>query len=88
MTDVILEPAHHIPAILCTDVPIVGFAPGGLATALAAALAAARDMACHAVAGQGAGVVPAQAVTSNREVGAIDLDAVQRELVRQGVRIH
>lgn len=50
--------------------------------------AATRNMACCAVAGQGAGVAAAQAVKSNRDVDAVDLDAVQRELVRQGVRIH
>jgi ribulose 1,5-bisphosphate synthetase/thiazole synthase len=49
--------------------------------------AATRNMACCAVAGQGAGVAAAQAVKSNRDVDAVDLDAVQRELVRQGVRI-
>ncbi|HMS95916.1 MAG TPA: FAD-dependent oxidoreductase, partial [Tabrizicola sp.] len=50
--------------------------------------AATRNMACCAVAGQGAGVAAAQAVKSNRDVDAVDMDAVQRELIRQRVRIH
>lgn len=49
--------------------------------------AATRNMACCAVAGQGAGIAAAQAVKSNRDVDAVDMDAVQRELIRQGVRI-
>lgn len=49
--------------------------------------AATRNMACCAVAGQGAGVAAAQAVKSNREVDTVDMDAVQRGLIRQGVRI-
>jgi tartrate dehydratase beta subunit/fumarate hydratase class I family protein len=50
--------------------------------------AATRNMACFAVAGQGAGVAAAQAVKSNRDVESVDTDAVQRELIRQGVHIH
>lgn len=50
--------------------------------------AATRNMACCAVAGQGAGVAAAHAVKSGREVDAVDLDAVQATLTRQGVRIH
>jgi tartrate dehydratase beta subunit/fumarate hydratase class I family protein len=50
--------------------------------------AATRNMACCAVAGQGAGVAAAYAVKSNREVDTVDIEAVQRELVRQEVRIH
>jgi hypothetical protein len=49
--------------------------------------AATRNMACCAVAGQGAGVAAAQAVKSNCDVDMVDMDAVQRELIRQGVRI-
>jgi glycine/D-amino acid oxidase-like deaminating enzyme len=49
--------------------------------------AATRNMACCAVAGQGAGVAAAQAVRSSVDVAEVHLDAVQRELVRQGVRI-
>lgn len=49
--------------------------------------AATRNMACCAVAGQGAGVAAAQAVKSNRDVDTVDMDAVQAELIRQGVRI-
>jgi ribulose 1,5-bisphosphate synthetase/thiazole synthase len=49
--------------------------------------AATRNMACCAVAGQGAGVAAAQAVKSNRDLDEVNLDAVQTELIRQGVRI-
>lgn len=49
--------------------------------------AATRNMACCAVAGQGAGVAAAQAVKSNRDLDEVDMDAVQTELIRQGVRI-
>ncbi|MBS3650706.1 FAD-dependent oxidoreductase [Pseudaminobacter sp. 19-2017] len=50
--------------------------------------AATRNMACCAVAGQGAGVAAALAVKTGREVAEVDMAAVQAELVRQGVRIH
>lgn len=49
--------------------------------------AATRNMACCAVAGQGAGVAAALAVKSGKSFGEIDLPAVQKELERQGVRI-
>jgi hypothetical protein len=49
--------------------------------------AATRNMACCAVAGQGAGVAAALAVRSGRDVAEVDLAAVQAELGRQGVRI-
>ena len=49
--------------------------------------AATRNMACCAVAGQGAGVAAALAVRADRDVAEVDLAAVQAELVRQGVRI-
>jgi ribulose 1,5-bisphosphate synthetase/thiazole synthase len=49
--------------------------------------AAMRNMACCAVAGQGAGVAAALAVKSNQEVADVNLTAVQAELTRQGVRI-
>jgi ribulose 1,5-bisphosphate synthetase/thiazole synthase len=50
--------------------------------------AATRNMACCAVAGQGAGVAAAQAVKSKCDVDKVDIVAVQNELIRQGVRIH
>lgn len=49
--------------------------------------AATRNMACCAVAGQGAGIAAALAVKTGRDVAEIDMIAVQRELERQGVRI-
>lgn len=50
--------------------------------------AATRNMACCAVAGQGAGVAAALSVTSGRDLDRVDLPAVQAELCRQGVRLH
>lgn len=49
--------------------------------------AATRNMACCAVAGQGAGVAAALSVKSGKSFGEVDLPAVQKELERQGVRI-
>lgn len=49
--------------------------------------AATRNMACCAVAGQGAGVAAAQAARRRCDVAEVDMTAVQTELVRQGVRI-
>ena len=49
--------------------------------------AATRNMACCAVAGQGAGIAAALAVRSGRDVADIEIGAVQSELQRQGVRI-
>ncbi|WP_343081414.1 FAD-dependent oxidoreductase [Ostreiculturibacter nitratireducens] len=49
--------------------------------------AATRNMACCAVAGQGAGVAAALAARNGRDVREVDMGAVQAELVRQGVRI-
>jgi hypothetical protein len=48
--------------------------------------AATRNMACCAVAGQGAGVAAAQAVRDRRDVDDVDVAPVQRELERQDVR--
>jgi hypothetical protein len=48
--------------------------------------AATRNMACCAVAGQGAGVAAAVSVRSRRPLDRVDIGAVQRELERQGVR--
>ncbi|NMM45478.1 FAD-dependent oxidoreductase [Rhodospirillaceae bacterium KN72] len=50
--------------------------------------AATRNMACCAVAGQGAGVAAALAVRDGKELDAVDIAAVQAELKRQDVRIH
>ena len=47
--------------------------------------AATRNMACCAVAGQGAGIAAALAVRSGRDVADIEIGAVQSELQRQGV---
>ena len=50
--------------------------------------AATRNMACCAVAGQGAGVAAALSVKSGRDFHEIDMAPIQRELERQGVRIY
>ena len=50
--------------------------------------AATRNMACCAVAGQGAGVAAAISVKSGSDFDRVDMPAVQAELERQGVRIH
>ncbi|WP_421701163.1 FAD-dependent oxidoreductase [Aliiroseovarius sp.] len=49
--------------------------------------AATRNMACCAVAGQGAGVAAAQAVRRGCALDAVDITAVQVELKRQEVRL-
>ncbi len=49
--------------------------------------AATRNMACCAVAGQGAGVAAAQAVAKSRALDAIDMAAVQATLQDQAVRV-
>ena len=49
--------------------------------------AATRNMACCAVAGQGAGIAAAQAVKENRALDQVDITAVQATLKSQGVRV-
>ena len=48
--------------------------------------AATRNMACCAVAGQGAGIAAALSVKSQVALDAVSIPAVQKELARQGVR--
>jgi len=48
--------------------------------------AATRNMACCAVAGQGAGIAAALSVKDGVALDAVSIPAVQRELTRQGVR--
>ncbi len=50
--------------------------------------AATRNMACCAVAGEGAGIAAAQAIKSGQDLRHLDLTAVQATLVKQGVRIN
>lgn len=50
--------------------------------------AATRNMACCAVAGQGAGVAAALSVTTGADLDRIDISAVQTALKQQGVRTH
>jgi len=49
--------------------------------------AATRNMACCAVAGQGAGVAAALSLRTGRDVDGVDVGRVQAELERQGVRV-
>lgn len=48
--------------------------------------AATRNMACCAVAGQGAGIAAAQSIRSGRSLDQIDIAQLQTELQRQDVR--
>ena len=48
--------------------------------------AATRNMACCAVAGQGAGIAAALSVRSSMALDMIDIGALQAELQRQDVR--
>jgi FAD dependent oxidoreductase len=48
--------------------------------------AATRNMACCAVAGQGAGIAAALSVKTQVALDAVSIPAVQKELARQGVR--
>ena len=50
--------------------------------------AATRNMACCAVAGQGAGVAAALSLKGGSDLDRMDMALVQRELERQGVRIY
>ena len=49
--------------------------------------AATRNMACCAVAGQGAGVAAALSVKADEDLAALNMTVVQRELQRQSVRV-
>ena len=48
--------------------------------------AATRNMACCAVAGQGAGIAAALSLKTGRALEDVDISLVQAELARQGVR--
>ncbi|WP_307427808.1 FAD-dependent oxidoreductase [Labrys monachus] len=50
--------------------------------------AAVRNMMCCAVSGQGAGVAAALSLKAGRSFDEVDIGLVQKELVRQGARIH
>ena len=50
--------------------------------------AAVRNMMCCAVSGQGAGVAAAISLRTDETFDRLDIPAVQRELKRQGARIH
>jgi hypothetical protein len=49
--------------------------------------AATRNMACCAVAGQGAGVAAAWSVRHGRDFAEVNIEAVQKRITAQGVRI-
>jgi ribulose 1,5-bisphosphate synthetase/thiazole synthase len=50
--------------------------------------AAVRNMMCCAVSGQGAGVAAAVSIQTGQPFEGLDVRTVQRELLRQGARIH
>ena len=50
--------------------------------------AATRNMMCCTVTGQGAGVAAAISLKHNQPVDELDIDLLQAELLRQGVRLH
>jgi len=50
--------------------------------------AATRNMMCCTVTGQGAGVAAAVSIRMGVTTSCVDVKEVQKELVRQGVRIH
>jgi ribulose 1,5-bisphosphate synthetase/thiazole synthase len=50
--------------------------------------AAVRNMMCCAVSGQGAGAAAAVSIQTGQPFEGLDVRAVQRELLRQGARIH
>lgn len=77
----------HIPYRSLLPKKIKGLLVAGRATGGdRIAHAATRNMACCAVAGQGAGIAAARAVKSKAELDSVDLVAIHKELDRQGVR--
>ncbi|ASJ74359.1 FAD-dependent oxidoreductase [Granulosicoccus antarcticus] len=50
--------------------------------------AATRNMACCAVTGQAAGVAAALSVKSSQSLAKVDVRSIQKELERQGARVH
>ena len=77
----------HIPYRSLLPKGIKGLLVAGRATGGdRIAHAATRNMACCAVAGQGAGIAAAQAIKSNAELDAIEIGAVQKVLGAHGVR--
>lgn len=78
-------------------VPYRSLVPQGIANLLVAGRciggdkvshAAVRNMACCAVSGQGAGTAAAVSVKTGQPFDRLDVSLVQRELTRQGARIH
>ena len=77
----------HIPYRSLLPKKVKGLLVAGRATGGdRIAHAATRNMACCAVAGQGAGIAAAEAVKSSRDLDGVDLVAIQKELDHQGVR--
>jgi hypothetical protein len=50
--------------------------------------AATRNMMCCTVTGQGAGVAAAMSIRHEQPFDALDIGLLQKELLRQGVRLH
>jgi hypothetical protein len=79
------------------QVPYASMLPKGVTNLLVAgrssggdrvAHASTRNMSCCAVMGQGAGVAAAVSLQDGVDLGEVDIAGVQRELARQGVRLH
>ena len=78
----------HIPYRSMLPKEVKGLLVAGRATGGdQVAHAATRNMACCAVAGQGAGVAAALSLQHGKGLADLDLIAVQSELKRQGVRL-
>jgi hypothetical protein len=78
-------------------VPYRSLVPKGIANLLVAGRciggdkvshAAVRNMMCCAVSGQGAGAAAAVSIQTGQPFEGLDVRAVQRELLRQGARLH
>lgn len=79
------------------QVPYASMLPKGVTNLLVAgrssggdrvAHASTRNMSCCAVMGQGAGVAAAVSLHDGVDLDEVDISAVQRDLARQGVRLH
>ena len=75
-------PAHNVVPKRVRNLLVAGRSSGGDRISHAAT----RNMSCCAVLGQGAGIMAAQSLHQGCDVDEVDIEAVQKELDRQGVR--
>ncbi|HEX6657473.1 MAG TPA: FAD-dependent oxidoreductase [Ilumatobacter sp.] len=75
-------PARNVAPKRVRNLLVAGRASGGDRISHAAT----RNMSCCAVLGQGAGIMAAQSLHQGCDVDEVDIEAVQKELDRQGVR--